>query len=71
MAGESPAMKNLREHYNSYDMDLLALWITHAVDSSDPDVIKLLATLDTERYQLYKQMRDRTHTLKLCANPAY
>jgi hypothetical protein len=64
-------MKNLREHYNSYEMDLLALWITHAVDSNDPEVVKLLASLDTERYQLYKQMRDRTHTLKLCAHPAY
>jgi hypothetical protein len=64
-------MKTIREHFNGYEMDLIAQWVTHAVDSNDPDVSRLLASLDGERYQLYKEMRDRTHSLNLCANPVY
>jgi hypothetical protein len=64
-------MKADREGFSGYEMDLMAAWITHVVDSSDPDVNKLLASLDGERFLLYKGMRDRTHTVNVCANPVY
>jgi hypothetical protein len=64
-------MQMARETFTGYEVDLITLWITRAVDSSDPDVIQLLASLDGERYQLYKEMRDRSRCSKVCEAPVY
>lgn len=51
----------VRESFTGYEMDLLALWLRGSISSSDPDLLKMLASLDADRHLLYREMHSELH----------
>lgn len=65
-------MKNIRQSFTAQELDMLALYLTRGSNpEQDSDLANFLASLDLDRYHLYQEMRDRTHSAQHCDNPVY
>lgn len=51
----------VRESFTGYEMDLLALWLRGSISSNDPDLLRMLASMDADRHLLYREMHAELH----------